>query len=337
MKRGEKCEITLSPEYAYGQAGSPPKIGPNETLIFEIELFDWQLQDVSPDLDKTIQMQVLQPGEGYDRPRVGTVLVNLTGRIDSSVGPEFDRRDNLNFKLGEGSEQSVISGIECALRKMKKGETARVFIKSPVHAFGKHCLLPEGAQLPEHYEQLVYDVELVNFENEKETWEMNAQERLQQAELTKEKGTTYFKQGKFESALRQYQKIIQYVGPPENQEFGDQAEERDKHLLSGYLNLAICYLKLDQPDEVLKNADLALNLDPKNPKALFRRGLAHYSVKEYEKAIQDFNQCLEIEPTNKAVKNQIVMCKHQLKQHAEMEKKIYRNLFEVLGKEDDWF
>ena len=38
MKVGSKWEIYLPPDLAYGPMGRPPLIGPNETLIFEIEL-----------------------------------------------------------------------------------------------------------------------------------------------------------------------------------------------------------------------------------------------------------------------------------------------------------
>jgi FK506-binding protein 4/5 len=41
MKRGEICRLICKPEYAYGGTGSGEKIGPNATLIFEIELFDF--------------------------------------------------------------------------------------------------------------------------------------------------------------------------------------------------------------------------------------------------------------------------------------------------------
>jgi FK506-binding protein 4/5 len=41
MRRGEICRLTCKPEYAYGESGSGEKIGPNATLIFEIELFDF--------------------------------------------------------------------------------------------------------------------------------------------------------------------------------------------------------------------------------------------------------------------------------------------------------
>jgi hypothetical protein len=39
MQEGAKYRFTVPPHLAYGQRGMPPKIGPNQTLMFDVELF----------------------------------------------------------------------------------------------------------------------------------------------------------------------------------------------------------------------------------------------------------------------------------------------------------
>lgn len=40
MKVGGRRELIIPPELGYGKAGSPPAIGPNETLVFVIDLLE---------------------------------------------------------------------------------------------------------------------------------------------------------------------------------------------------------------------------------------------------------------------------------------------------------
>ena len=40
MKVGGQRELVIPPELAYGETGSPPVIGPNETLVFVIDLLE---------------------------------------------------------------------------------------------------------------------------------------------------------------------------------------------------------------------------------------------------------------------------------------------------------
>lgn len=49
-------------------------------------------------------------------------------------------------------------------------------------------------------------------------------------------------------------------------------QERKDLLLSGYLNIALCLLKLENYNDAIKFCDKALKMQPNNEKALFRRG-----------------------------------------------------------------
>ena len=42
MKVGGRRQLVIPPELAYGKQGSPPAIGPNETLVFVIDLLGVQ-------------------------------------------------------------------------------------------------------------------------------------------------------------------------------------------------------------------------------------------------------------------------------------------------------
>ncbi|XP_076848890.1 peptidyl-prolyl cis-trans isomerase FKBP4 [Brachyhypopomus gauderio] len=326
MRIGEICQLICKPEYAYGAAGSPPKIPPNATLVFQVELFEFHGEDITDDEDGGIIRRILTKGEGYSKPNEGaSVEVHVEGKHEDRV---FDDRE-LKFEIGDGESLDLPPGVEKALQAMEQGEES-LFTLKPKYGFGNagsaKFNIPPGGMLE-------YKLKLTAFEKAKESWEMNTSEKLEQSAIVKEKGTQYFKDGKYKQAAVQYKRIVSWL-EHESALHGEE-EERAKTLrLAAHLNLAMCYLKLHDPSPAFENCDKALELDANNEKALFRRGEALFAMKEFDRAREDFQRVLQLYPANKAAKSQVVLCQKHLKEQHEKDKRLYANMFQKFAERD---
>ncbi|KAK1152135.1 peptidyl-prolyl cis-trans isomerase FKBP5-like [Acipenser oxyrinchus oxyrinchus] len=324
MKKGEVCQLMCHSEYAYGVSGSPSKIPPKSTLIFEIELLNFKGEELTE--DGGVIRRIKQKGEGFSNPNEGAIVeVHLEGR---SGGRVFDSRD-VQFVVGEGEDHSIPLGVDRTMEKMQKGECCLIYLK-PQYGFGD-----EGK--PEfHIEpnaELVYQVTLKDFEKAKESWEMSIEEKLEQAVGVKHKGTQYFKAGRYVQAMLQYQKIVAWL----EMECG-LAEEKQRAvhdlILVTQLNLAMCHLRLREYTHAVESCDKVIELDSSNEKALYRRGEARLLKNEFSLALRDFGRVLEVNPKNRAARTQISVCKRKIREHHEMDKRTYANMFQKFAERD---
>jgi len=323
MAKGELAVFTIHSDYAYGDVGSPPRIPGGATLTFEVELFEFEGEDISPDKDKSITRRIKTAGEGFDHPNDGAnVNVEIIGY--NSKG-EFDKRD-LSFVFGEGSEIQVPKGVEMALEKMKRKEEAQIFIVPNLTVGGLG--VPKDNQ-----EVLKYDINLKSFERAKESWQMDGEEKLEQSKIFKAKGTDFFKQGKYDMANTKYNKIIEFL-EHEISLKGDKEEERASLLQAGRLNLAMCKIKVNDWMEARNLCDKVVEEDDKCIKGYFRRGEALVALNEHALAMTDFEKVLELDADNKAAKNKVAMCVRQIKANKQKEKKTFANMFDKFAKID---
>ncbi|XP_078053839.1 peptidyl-prolyl cis-trans isomerase FKBP5-like isoform X4 [Mustelus asterias] len=298
MKKGEICQLICQPSYAYGAAGSPPKVPPNSTLLFEVELIDFKGEDLTEGEDGGIIRRIRKKGRGYSTPNEGaTVEVSIEGRRGSVL---FDQRE-VTFVIGEGEDQDIPIGVDKALEKMQRGEHCVLHLM-PEYGFGDlgkpELNVPPNAELD-------YEVLLKNFE----------------------------KAGKYKQAQIQYRKIVAWL----EQEYcltQEESRRAKSFTLAAHLNVAMCYLKLNEYLKAMDSCDRALEIDRANEKALYRRGEARLCVNEFDLAKADFQKVLQVNPENKAAKIQITLCQNRMKEHHERNKKIYANMFQKFADRD---
>jgi tetratricopeptide (TPR) repeat protein len=93
------------------------------------------------------------------------------------------------------------------------------------------------------------------------------------------------------------------------------------------LNQSACELKLNRPTDALATCKRVLQSNPNHIKALYRSGLAHFDLGQYDEAKKCFEIALEITPNDKAIISAMkkTICKE--KEENEKEKKLFANMF----------
>lgn len=327
MKKGEKVLLSVKPQYGFGEEGKPAHGGesavpPNAALQITLELVSWKIvSDVTS--DKKVIKKIVKEGDGYERPNEGAIVkLKLIGKLQN--GTVFLEKGDENLLEFKTDEEQVIDGLDKAVVTMKKGEVALLTI-APEYAFGSSQSQQELAAVPPN-STVYYEVELVSFEKEKESWDMNTPEKIEAAGKKKEEGNVLFKAGKYARASRRYEKAVKYI--EYDSSFSEEEKKQAKTLkVASNLNNAACKLKLKEYNDAERLCTKVLDLESTNVKALFRRAQAYMQLTDLDLAEFDIKKALEIDPDNREVKLEYRTLKEKIKEYNKKQAQFYGNMF----------
>jgi heat shock 70kDa protein 4 len=154
-------------------------------------------------------------------------------------------------------------------------------------------------------------------------------DRLRLVNKNKEEGNELFAGGNYRMAMARYHKAVTH-----STKFFDLSPEDTEEIkviqVALYCNLATCYSKVENHEQMLRNCEEALKLNDHCLKALFRRSQYYEHKKEYELALQDLKKCVDYNTSgneDKLVTKATDRVKREMQKEKDKEKKMWGKAF----------
>nr|ACO14554.1 AH receptor-interacting protein [Caligus clemensi] len=291
---GKLCEKKI----IYG--GHSSEVGPVEwrvgtriTFHFVTKTLDGKVLDDSRKWSKPMELIL---GKRFRLEIWETALSTM--RIGEIATFKVDKRATYNYPVvAKTLRDTFIPGNN--KKKEHRGHTCSMMAMSLEGGLGYDDL----NQLIKSPASLEFIMELINAESpdeyEKETWQMDPEEKKNSLGKLKEQGNALFRVKKHKEAMAKYAEAI---GRLEQLILREKPQDEPWHELRELkvpflLNYAQCKLIAKEYYAVIEHCSEVLDIDPDNVKALFRRGKANIGAWSPVEAKSDFTRVSVLEPS----------------------------------------
>ncbi|XP_067121963.1 peptidyl-prolyl cis-trans isomerase FKBP8 [Centruroides vittatus] len=269
-----------------------------------------------------LKKRVIESGVGLEsRPQRGDwIVIDATGELED--GTVVEKYDNMTVIVGDSD---IVQGLDLTVTLMEKGELAEVIVPARL-AYGEQGKLPE---IPPN-SVINYKIRLVDVRSEEEE-NLSVDQRIQIGDEKRDRGNFWYERGDFSTAVHCYRRALDFLDYDEGQNFQKPTDDEFEKLVSirikVYNNLAAAQLKMDAYEAAIKSVNNVLAIEPKNVKALFRKGKILAAQGQLDEAIDVMKQALQIEPERKIIHQELSKLTSKRKQEETQAKAMYKKMF----------
>ncbi|XP_052746123.1 inactive peptidyl-prolyl cis-trans isomerase shutdown-like [Bicyclus anynana] len=282
-----------------------------------------------------VKMLIIEEGDGPLVPVDAMVSLHYAAYFEKEKIP-FDSTLTMNnqapvrMQLGSGR---FIPGLEVGLTAVKGPGARLLLLIAPAMAWGRLGAPPRIRPEPALFVIVlyqVYDTQAAARFNDLPSEEQKKFEVTMKTVTSLHSHAKYlFSKQKYAPAVKDYQQSISILKISQT---NDENEEKElkKLKINSYLNLIVCYYKLNKPKYIinmLQSLDYITDVE-KHCKALFYYGRAYEMLGKYEEAIKYYKKALKMEPKNAEIGIALAnLDKYNIKS-AEHEKKLWQKAFQ---------
>jgi len=333
-------------------------------VAVRLTLRSWRQVEPVPltnmEVTRTVLSSAPPDAERYERPGpLASVevryTVRLAGRPDAAA-LESTADTPRSFVVSDGPTSGVLPCIDAGVREMKRGERAMIHAPthwaytSPEFVSSAEWPVPRGAVESTAAGGVEVELELLDFTRGKDYFALSGDEKMAEMAKYREAGNRLFKAGgeaNTRMAIKRYEEAIRKEAREHDFSSLDAADkdarlaEVRRQKVATLLNLAASHLRLNGGKEVLglskeassdvkaavRHAKDAVDVDPTNVKALYRRGQARLLLGELDGARSDLLDAAKREPQNREVRKELERLKEANAKARQQSKALFGGMF----------
>lgn len=275
-----------------------------------------------------LKKKVIKAGEKGTRPNRGDICtLKLTGKLED--GTVVEEADKLVVQLGD---VEVIQGLDLVIALMDVKEAAEVVVAArfAYGDLGREPNIPGGATL-------FYTIELLAVEMEPEIESLGITQRKEMGNKKRERGNWWYSRDEASLAVQCYRRALDYLDETKGGINYPQSEQEEsisdadlqallEDRMKVYNNLAAAQMKTEAYEAALKSVENVLRCQPKNVKALFRKGKILQYKGERAAAYTTLLQASKLDPDSKAIQQELAVLKEKTAKDARHEKNLYKKM-----------